>query len=83
MFLADFCPCPEGDSPSAKRQYDAVIAGCVPVVASDDALWAFSNEAWRGLDGPWTRRSLPFTCARGGPGAAQRVAARGGRRRAE
>ena len=50
MFLADFCPCPEGDSPSAKRQYDAVIAGCVPVVASDDALWAFSNEA--GLDGP-------------------------------
>ena len=38
------------DSPSAKRQYDAVIAGCVPVVASDDALWAFSNEV--GLDGP-------------------------------
>lgn len=50
MFLADFCPCPEGDSPSAKRQYDAVLAGCVPVVASDDALWAFSDEA--GLDGP-------------------------------
>ena len=50
MFLADFCPCPEGDSPSAKRQYDSIIAGCVPVVASDDALWAFSNEA--GLDGP-------------------------------
>ena len=50
MHAARFCPCPEGDSPSAKRQYDAVIAGCVPVVASDDALWAFSNEA--GLDGP-------------------------------
>ena len=49
MFLADFCPCPEGDSPSAKRQYDALLAGCVPVVASDDALWAFSRE--QGLDG--------------------------------
>ena len=49
MHLADFCPCPEGDSPSAKRQYDALLAGCVPVVVSDDALWAYSNEM--GLDG--------------------------------
>lgn len=44
MHLATFCPCPEGDSPSAKRQYDALLAGCVPVVLSDDALWAFSKE---------------------------------------
>jgi len=43
MHLATFCPCPEGDSPSAKRQYDAVLAGCVPVLVSDDALYAFSD----------------------------------------
>lgn len=42
MHLSTFCPCPEGDSPSAKRQYDSVLAGCVPVVVSDDAVWAYT-----------------------------------------
>ncbi|KAJ8599643.1 hypothetical protein CTAYLR_005383 [Chrysophaeum taylorii] len=42
MHQSRFCPCPEGDSPSAKRQYDAVLAGCVPVLISDDALWAYT-----------------------------------------
>ena len=55
MFLADFCPCPEGDSPSAKRQYDAVLAGCVPVVASDDALYAFDDAL---LGGPLSERDF-------------------------
>ncbi|KAJ1453615.1 exostosin family-domain-containing protein [Pelagophyceae sp. CCMP2097] len=44
MHLSSFCPCPEGDSPSAKRHYDAILAGCVPVLISDDALWAFAQE---------------------------------------
>lgn len=44
MHVADFCPCPEGDSPSAKRQYDALLAGCVPVVVSDDALFAYDQH---------------------------------------
>ena len=45
MHLATFCPCPEGDSPSAKRQYDALLAGCVPVLVSDDAMWGARGRA--------------------------------------
>ncbi|KAJ8598809.1 hypothetical protein CTAYLR_008643 [Chrysophaeum taylorii] len=45
MQAAVFCPCPEGDSPSAKRQYDALLAGCVPVLVSDDALFAYDHRA--------------------------------------
>lgn len=39
-----FCACPEGDSPSAKRQYDAVLTGCIPVVVSNEAVYAYSTE---------------------------------------
>lgn len=44
MHASVFCPCPEGDSPSAKRQYDALLAGCVPVLVSDDALYAYDES---------------------------------------
>ena len=50
MHAAAFCPCPEGDSPSAKRQYDAVLAGCVPVLVSDDAVYAFEKLVGGPLD---------------------------------
>lgn len=43
-----FCPTPAGDSPSAKRMYDVVRLGCIPVVLSDDFLFAFSREAGLG-----------------------------------
>ena len=33
-----------GDSPSAKRQYDAVLTGCIPVIVSNEALYAYSTE---------------------------------------
>lgn len=39
--MATFCPIPVGDSPSCKRMYDAVNLGCIPVLLSDDAVWAF------------------------------------------
>ena len=39
-----FCACPEGDSPSAKRQYDAILTGCIPVIVSDDLMYAYSTE---------------------------------------
>ena len=29
--MADFCPCPRGDSVSDSRIYDAIRAGCIPV----------------------------------------------------
>jgi hypothetical protein len=37
-----FCPVPVGDSPSSKRMYDALHVGCIPVVLSDDLVWAYS-----------------------------------------
>jgi hypothetical protein len=37
-----FCPVPVGDSPSSKRMYDALVLGCIPVILSDDLVWAFS-----------------------------------------
>lgn len=44
-FLASvFCPIPIGDSPSSKRMYDVLNFGCIPVVLSDDLVWAFSDQ---------------------------------------
>lgn len=42
--LATFCPCPGGDSPSAKRMFDALLSGCVPVVLSEDFVWPLTKE---------------------------------------
>jgi hypothetical protein len=39
-----FCPCPGGDSPSAKRMFDALLAGCIPIILSHDFVWPFSAE---------------------------------------
>ena len=44
MRMSTFCPCPGGDSPSAKRMYDAILAGCIPVILSQDFVWANSLE---------------------------------------
>ena len=45
MRMSTFCPCPGGDSPSAKRMYDATIAGCIPIILSKDFVWALSIES--------------------------------------
>ena len=50
MRLATFCPCPGGDSPSAKRMFDSLIAGCIPIILSDDFVWPFTNEFDKALD---------------------------------
>jgi len=42
---AKFCPIPIGDSPSSKRQYDVMNYGCVPIVLSDDLVFAFTTDA--------------------------------------
>jgi hypothetical protein len=44
MRLATFCPCPGGDTASAKRMFDAVLAGCIPVILSHDFVWPLSDE---------------------------------------
>lgn len=41
---ATFCPCPGGDTPSAKRFFDAILAGCIPIVLSEDYIWPFTEE---------------------------------------
>ena len=41
---AIFCPIPVGDSPSSKRMYDVLNFGCIPVVVSDDLVWAYSED---------------------------------------
>jgi len=44
MRWATFCPTPCGDSPSAKRMFDAAHAGCIPTVISRDFVWPFTKE---------------------------------------
>eukprot|EP00566_Odontella_aurita_P005885 CAMPEP_0113542308 /NCGR_PEP_ID=MMETSP0015_2-20120614/9533_1 /TAXON_ID=2838 /ORGANISM="Odontella" /LENGTH=558 /DNA_ID=CAMNT_0000442347 /DNA_START=122 /DNA_END=1798 /DNA_ORIENTATION=- /assembly_acc=CAM_ASM_000160 len=76
MQLATFCPCPGGDSPSAKRMFDAILAGCIPIIMSEDFVWPFSNETdgrsernpndysirWKAKD--WVDRRLDDKCQR-------------------
>ena len=44
MRLSTFCPCPGGYSASSKRIYDAVNAGCIPVMLSGDTIWPFTTD---------------------------------------
>lgn len=45
-----FCPIPVGDSPSSKRMYDVMHFGCIPVVLSDDLVWAYSKATGGVID---------------------------------
>lgn len=54
FLAATFCPIPIGDSPSSKRMYDVLNFGCVPVVLSDDLVWAYSDQT----NGPLDHRSF-------------------------
>lgn len=42
FLTSTFCPIPIGDSPSSKRMYDVMNFGCIPVILSDDLIWAYS-----------------------------------------
>lgn len=50
FLAATFCPIPVGDSPSSKRMYDVLNFGCIPVVVSDDLVWAYSDQTGGVLD---------------------------------
>lgn len=41
---SDFCICPKGDNGIAKRNYDSVFFGCIPVYVSDDLALPFSGN---------------------------------------
>lgn len=44
MQISTFCSCPGGDSPSAKRMFDSLIGGCIPLILSEDFVWPFTTE---------------------------------------
>lgn len=54
FLAATFCPIPIGDSPSSKRMYDVLNFGCIPVVLSDDLIWAYSDQT----GGPLNHRNF-------------------------
>jgi hypothetical protein len=54
-----FCPVPVGDSPSSKRMYDAMHVGCIPVVLSDDLVWAYSSATGGSLQPQLFSITLP------------------------
>jgi Exostosin family len=47
MRISTFCPAPVGDSPSAKRMYDCLHAGSIPVILSNDFVWPFTSDVDR------------------------------------
>ena len=47
---ATFCPVPVGDSPTSKRMYDVMNFGCIPVVLSDDLVYAYTREVGGPVD---------------------------------
>lgn len=54
-----FCPIPVGDSPSSKRMYDSMNMGCIPVVLSDDLVWAYSIQTGGLIDPKYFSITLP------------------------
>lgn len=54
-----FCPVPVGDSPSSKRMYDVLNFGCIPVLLSDDIVWAYSHLSGGTLNASLFALQLP------------------------
>ncbi len=50
MQLSKFCACPAGDSPSARRMFDAVVSGCIPVILASDFVWPLTKEVDESVD---------------------------------
>lgn len=63
MRLSKICPCPGGDSPSAKRNFDSVMAGCIPLILSHDFVWPFSREFDADMNGDPNEFSIRLTAS--------------------
>ena len=59
FLMSTFCPVPVGDSPSSKRMYDVMHFGCIPVIISDDLVFAFSLETGGDTDARQFAIQLP------------------------
>ena len=49
MRQSTFCLVPRGDTPSSRRVFDAVAAGCIPVLIADDYTPPFEELDWPGF----------------------------------
>ena len=49
MRESTFCLVPRGDTPSSRRVFDAVAAGCIPVLIADDYTPPFEELDWSGF----------------------------------
>ena len=59
FLMSTFCPVPVGDSPSSKRMYDVMHFGCIPVIISDDLVFAYSLETGGDADARQFAIQLP------------------------
>ena len=44
MLASTFCLAPRGDTPSSRRTYEAIAAGCIPVIIADELRLPFSRR---------------------------------------
>ena len=58
MTQSDFCICPLGSTSWTSRVFDSLIAGCIPVIISDDILLPWNDRV------DWTRLALKWPQAR-------------------
>merc|ERR1712066_510391 len=59
MFRSVFCPVVQGDVPHQKRLFDAMLTGCIPVVAAFPAHEE-GQVSWWLPGGPPIERMVPF-----------------------
>eukprot|EP00929_Paragymnodinium_shiwhaense_P120475 TRINITY_DN92425_c0_g1_i1.p1 TRINITY_DN92425_c0_g1~~TRINITY_DN92425_c0_g1_i1.p1 ORF type:complete len:586 (-),score=101.82 TRINITY_DN92425_c0_g1_i1:362-2119(-) len=63
MLMGDsvFCLVPKGVGTWSHRLYEAFLAGCVPVILSDDMLLPFPTLPWTTFSVKWPMRSVDAT----------------------
>lgn len=43
MTSSTFCLVPKGDTPTSRRLFDAIVAGCIPIIVSDEIFLPFDG----------------------------------------
>eukprot|EP00927_Polykrikos_kofoidii_P066121 TRINITY_DN61778_c0_g1_i1.p1 TRINITY_DN61778_c0_g1~~TRINITY_DN61778_c0_g1_i1.p1 ORF type:complete len:573 (+),score=39.27 TRINITY_DN61778_c0_g1_i1:161-1879(+) len=56
-----FCLVPKGVGTWSHRLYEAFLAGCIPVILSDDILLPFPQLPWRSFSMKWPMRKVDST----------------------
>jgi len=59
MLRAKFCFAPRGDTASAKRLYESIAAGCIPIIISDKLRLPFQRQmSWSSMSLRYTEREV-------------------------